>query len=147
MGRITIANEHGRYRRNHREISRYVRHVLRGERMPRWNVAVVFIDSRRSRRMNSRFLGHRYPTDVLSFTLETGVNPEGEIYVNLDRARQQARDYGVPFRTEIARLVIHGTLHLVGYDDRRAADAHRMRQREDRYVAALAPAGRSQGGS
>jgi rRNA maturation RNase YbeY len=60
------------------------------------------------------------------------------VYVNLDRAVRQARAYRVTPANEVARLVIHGVLHLLGYDDRGAAAARRMKQREDRYVDLLA---------
>jgi rRNA maturation RNase YbeY len=85
--------------------------------------------------LNRRFLSHDYVTDVLSFDLEGGKMLEGEVYVNLDRARQQAQEYGVAFGNEVARLVIHGTLHLVGYDDRRPKDVRAMRSQEEKHLA------------
>lgn len=108
--------------------------VLRAEGCSDAEVSVVFIDSRRSRMLNRRFLRHDYVTDVLSFPLGMGETPEGEVYVNLDRARQQARSYGVSFSNEVGRLVIHGVLHLLGYDDTTSAAQRRMKLKEDRYV-------------
>lgn len=87
--------------------------------------------------MNREFLRHNYPTDVLSFPLEGGANLEAEIYVNLDRARIQAREHGVSFANEVARLVIHGTLHLAGYDDRGKRKAGMMLERQEKYVGTL----------
>ncbi len=75
----------------------------------------------------------------MSFPLEERGPVEGEIYVNLDKAARQARTYRVSLANETARLVIHGTLHLLGYDDLRAGPAKRMKQREDLYVGLLAP--------
>jgi probable rRNA maturation factor len=80
------------------------------------------------------YLNHDFVTDVLSFPLESGRLLEGEIYVNLDRARAQAGEYGVSQANEIARLVIHGTLHLVGFDDTTAQKAKVMKVQEDRHV-------------
>ena len=59
---------------------------------------------------------------------------EGEVYVNLDRARTQANEYGVSFSNEVARLIIHGTLHLVGFDDSTKGKAQRMKAEEDRLL-------------
>ena len=73
-------------------------------------------------------------TDVISFPLEEGSNLEGEVYVNLDRARQQAKEFQVTVPAEVARLVIHGTLHLVGYDDTTLRKAAVMKKREDAHV-------------
>jgi rRNA maturation RNase YbeY len=100
------------------------------------SVGVVFVGSRRCRRINREWLGHDEVTDVITFPLGEGGALEGEVYVNLDRARTQARDYGVPEQMEVARLVAHGVLHLAGHDDRRPADARRMRAAEDRVLSA-----------
>jgi rRNA maturation RNase YbeY len=97
-------------------------------------VSIVFIDSRYSRRINRRYLNHDSVTDVISFPLETGALLEGEVYVNLDRARVQAREYGVSFSNEVARLVIHGTLHLVGFEDSTEKKALGMKAEEDRHL-------------
>jgi probable rRNA maturation factor len=84
--------------------------------------------------MNRKFLHHDYVTDVLSFPLGAREALEGEVYVNLDRARQQAVEYGVTFTSETGRLVIHGVLHLLGYDDTTSGPRRRMKKKEDRYV-------------
>jgi probable rRNA maturation factor len=104
-------------------------------------LSLVLIDRHRCRRINERFLGHRFETDVLSFPLEPRPRLEGEVYVNLDRAATQARRYEVTFGNEVARLAVHGTLHLLGYDDHRPADTRRMKAAEERYVALAKRAG------
>ena len=97
-------------------------------------VSVVVIDNRQMRRLNRTYLGHDYPTDVIAFPLEEGKRIEGEIYVNADRARIQARRYRVSFNEEVARLVIHGTLHLAGYDDTTRRASAVMKEAEDREL-------------
>jgi rRNA maturation RNase YbeY len=130
---ITITNAHPSYRMRGREIAKYVGRVLK--RKGTEAVSVVFVDSRRIRRLNEKYLGHNEPTDVIGFALETEGRLEGEIYVNLDRAKTQARQYGVTLKNEVARLVIHGALHLVGFGDRTATQAQIMRREEDRHMA------------
>ena len=113
-----------------------VRGVLRGETRKDADLNIVFIADGRMIRMNSTFLKHRNTTDVLSFPL-SGTNSrtiEGEIYVNLDQAQRQAKEYRVSIRNETARLVIHGVLHLVGYDDRSKRAKARMTRLEDNYL-------------
>ena len=136
--RIAVVNACRRIRVNGARVRRIVSRVLRDEGQPPATVTVVFIDSRRSRRMNREFLRHDYPTDVLSFPLERGANLEAEIYVNLEKARSQAREHGVSFSNEVARLLIHGTLHLAGYDDRGKRKSEMMRRRQESYVRQLA---------
>lgn len=99
---------------------------------------MILADTTTVRALNRRYLGHDRSTDVLSFPLAEGRILEGEVYVNLDRARAQARDYGVSYPEEVIRLVVHGTLHLAGYEDGTALARRAMRLREDRYVEALA---------
>jgi rRNA maturation RNase YbeY len=87
--------------------------------------------------MNRRFLGHRGATDVISFPLDEKKAVEGEVYVNLDKAREQAGRERVPEHEEILRLVVHGVLHLLGYDDGTVRLRLGMKRREDRCLRAL----------
>jgi probable rRNA maturation factor len=132
---VAVHNAHRRYRISRARVTRLVRSVCRGEGVDRARVSVVFIGSRACRTLNRKFLRHDYVTDVLSFPLgEKAGDVEGEIYVNLDRSREQARAYRVSPVLERSRLVVHGTLHLLGYTDGTQRNARRMHQREDRYL-------------
>jgi len=97
---VEVFNAHPRRRVRSAPVRRAVRQVVRLERRRSAAVTVVFIDGRRCARINQKFLGHRGSTDVISFPLEEGPPTEGEVYVNLDRARRQARTYGVAERTK-----------------------------------------------
>lgn len=134
MIRVAVANEHPRYKIGRAVVTGYVRRVLRKAGISRAEVSVVFIGSRFIRKINRRYLGHDEVTDVISFTLGSEANLEGEVYVNLDRARQQARSYDVTFACEVSRLVIHGTLHLVGFDDRTRSSSQRMTAEQESHV-------------
>jgi probable rRNA maturation factor len=140
---VAVFNAHPALRIRRPGVVRAVACVAMGERRKQASVSVVFVGNRASARMNRKFLGHAGGTDVISFPLGEGRRIEGEIYVNLDRARAQARVYGVGFANEVSRLVVHGTLHLFGYDDRTAPQARGMKRKEDRYVDVLA-SGREQ---
>ncbi|MBI1807597.1 MAG: rRNA maturation RNase YbeY [Ignavibacteria bacterium] len=113
-----------------------VRRVLQGECKGEAEINVIAIHDRAMLALNSTYLGHYYATDVLSFPLsEDKKKLEGEVYVNLDQARRQAREYGVSMNNECVRLVIHGVLHLVGYTDVTAREKKRMTKRENGYLA------------
>jgi probable rRNA maturation factor len=81
-------------------------------------------------RLNREFLGHDYPTDVLSFRSEFDDGFVGEIAISLDRARAQAAEHGHDVSTEIRILMLHGALHLIGMDHE--TDGGRMRRAETR---------------
>lgn len=90
--------------------------------------------------LNREYLDHDYHTDVLAFDL-SGSEPdvvEGEVYVDLDTAQERHDEFDATFETEAYRYAVHGTLHLIGYDDADDADAATMRTLEDHYLDALA---------
>jgi probable rRNA maturation factor len=100
---------------------------------PGASVDVAVVDDAAMRRLNARYRGVRRRTDVLAFPLEAPDAPGqllGQIVISADTARRHARSMGVPIRLELDLLVIHGTLHLVGYDDRDPVEATLMHHRE-----------------
>ncbi|MEX1139330.1 MAG: rRNA maturation RNase YbeY [Bacteroidota bacterium] len=134
---IHVAYQHPARRFSRKETRRVLNAVLRKERSQRWDVSVVFTNDRHMRKINRTFLGHNEVTDVIAFPLHDAMKVDAEVYVNLDRAACQARDEKVPFAEEVRRLLIHGTLHVLGYRDSTKTQRHRMRKREDRYLALL----------
>ncbi len=91
-------------------------------------------------RINEAFLRHQGPTDVITFDYaDSGRDPalSGEIFVCLPEAKRQARRFRVAWQQEVVRYLVHGVLHLCGYDDRRAADRLRMKREEGRLLRAL----------
>lgn len=96
------------------------------------SIRLVLIGDRKMAALHREFLNVPGTTDVLTFDLsEPGEALEGEIYICLDQARRQARDYRVPLYEEVARLAAHGVLHLAGYDDHTDAGKTEMRRLED----------------
>jgi rRNA maturation RNase YbeY len=139
---IRSFNIHRRRRIRHAEVRKLVRLVLTSERIRHAAVNVVFVDDKRMKDLNGTYLKHWYATDVLSFPLEERPRGllEGEVYVNLDQALRQSRQYRASFADEKRRLVIHGVLHLTGHEDGTAALRRAMASREDSYLAKFARA-------
>lgn len=106
-------------------------------------VQLVLIGDRQMRRLNATYRGKDRTTDVLSFNLDPG--PEaaasgtaplwGEVYISLPRARAQAREQQVPLLTELARLLVHGLLHLAGHDHNTAKELRFMEGETERLLA------------
>lgn len=134
MMRVQVFNAHTRYRLHRKKVARYVSRVLKEKRKTSGTISVILIGSRYCRILNRDFLGHDYVTDVISFNLSEGKRLEGEIYINLDQAKKQASDYSVPFYNEVARLAIHGALHLIGFDDATRAGREKMRREEAKQL-------------
>lgn len=99
-------------------------------------IRFIFIEDEYSRKINKQYLNHDYPTDVISFPFEsTNQYVEGEVYVNVEQAAEQAADYKVSLEEEVWRLMIHGILHLLGENDSTSSEREKMRQKEDHYLA------------
>jgi probable rRNA maturation factor len=101
-------------------------------------LSIVFVSDASLARLHARHLGDKSRTDVITFDLSDDLDgAAGEIYVSAQRARSVARARGVPARRELALYVVHGVLHLCGYDDRSRADRARMRDAEARVLRGL----------
>ena len=124
-----------------------LRAALRSLGFPRASVSLVLTDDARIRILNRDFLEHDHPTDVLSFPLADPGDLEDrerelflvEIYISVETARAQAREARRPFAREVAHLLVHGLLHLVGHDHAAPAERRRMRAAESRLLRELAP--------
>src|SRR5436305_965119 len=119
-----------------REVARA---VLEGEGAADAEISLAFVDNATIHSLNKRFLNHDEPTDVLSFPMSgRGAKVfEGELVMGAEVAQAQAQERGHDVGVELALYVIHGLLHLCGYDDRDEKDSKRMRQRERHYLKLL----------
>ena len=136
-----------------RDVAGIARLVLRAEKVRRARLSIAFVDDTRIARLNRRHLGHRGPTDVISFALpDESEGLVGDIYIAPGVARRNAVEQRTPIRVELTRLVVHGVLHVVGYDHPEGAGRYesRMWARQEQLVrrivrrpAAAAPRPRS----
>jgi probable rRNA maturation factor len=115
------------------------RTVLEGEGVADYEISLAFVDDVTIHRLNLRYLKHDEPTDVLSFPLsEPGTKKlSGELVIGAEVALVRAREHGHDVQAELGLYVIHGLLHLCGFDDHEDADARAMRERERHYLARL----------
>jgi len=120
-------------------VRRAVAAVLAGERRAA-RMSVTFLGRDAMRRLNRDHLGHDRPTDVISFALDTPAGLHGDVYVCPWVAAREARARGLPARQEVVRLVVHGTLHVLGWDHPAGGARTRspMWRRQERYVERLA---------
>ena len=112
-----------------------VRRVLQGEGTTSAVISVALVNDDTIHRLNRQFLGHDYATDVLSFPLgqEDG-HLEGEIVVSAETAARQAERYAWSPADELLLYLVHGSLHLAGYDDAADDERQEMRNREAEYL-------------
>ena len=124
-------------------VRRMVAGTLKLEKQKSREVSVLITDDRRIRAINKKSLGHDYATDVISFWAKPGtlVGREsgylGDLVVSAQTARSMAKELGLPFREELGRYLVHGTLHLLGYDDKASADRKKMHTRQESILKKL----------
>lgn len=96
---------------------------------------VIFTGDEKLYEINNEFLGHDYYTDIITFNYNEGRIVNGEIYISVDRVRDNAENLSVTFTSEIRRVIFHGFLHLCGYDDRTSEEKKEMAGMEEMYLA------------
>ena len=98
-------------------------------------ITFIFSNDEFLRKLKQKYFNVDVYTDVISFNLESQGEPlEGEIYISRDRAEENAQLFGITFEDELKRLVIHGSLHLLGHDDKTDNERKKMKQLEDYYL-------------
>jgi probable rRNA maturation factor len=139
MSKISIASPQEAVPIDRAFMRQLVRAVLDGEGVEDAEISLAFVDNPTIHGLNKRFLQHDEPTDVLSFPLsEPGARRlSGELVVGAEVALAQATARGHDVQAELALYVIHGLLHLLGYDDHSDDEAAEMRQRERHYLQQL----------
>jgi probable rRNA maturation factor len=107
-------------------------------------IGIVLCDDPTIQELNKRFLNHDYPTDVLSFLLSEGSRASGteqglvgEIIISVETAERNAKRFRQTLESELLRLAIHGTLHLLGYDDATNSQRRAVRRKERQYLRSV----------
>lgn len=110
--------------------------VLSGEGIKTAKVVLAFVNNTHIHRLNKQFLDHDEPTDVLTFAYSepSAKKLEGEVVIGYEVAQEYARDRGHTWEQELLLYVIHGCLHLCGYDDKTPPAAREMRAKERDYL-------------
>ncbi|MDD3458015.1 MAG: rRNA maturation RNase YbeY [Weeksellaceae bacterium] len=97
----------------------------------------IFCSDDQLLQINIEYLQHDYYTDVIGFQYSKGNKLSGDIYISIDRVRENATENLVSFEKELARVMIHGILHFMNYKDKNEAEVQQMRQAEDKHLACL----------
>jgi rRNA maturation RNase YbeY len=121
---------------NKRKIHLLVNRLTRELSFNTSNLEINFISSDDIKKINKKYLNHDYATDVITFSYSSDKkNIDGEIIISIDDAQINSRKFKVSFYEEIARLVIHGVLHLLGYDDQITSDKKVMKRMENKLLS------------
>lgn len=126
--------------RDKRLIAKWLRSVAEAEGYTLGDVTYIFCSSAVHRKMNIDFIGHDYFTDVITFDYSdrrgSGV-VSGDVFIDVETVKDNARIYGATARQEMRRVVVHGLLHLCGQKDKTPRAEKQMHSKEDKYLAIL----------
>lgn len=141
---VDVSTDGVRLALSRERVKEIVRATLKGARVNHALISVTFLSARRVAALNRKHLGHAGATDVISFSFARGHQSApvvGDVYIAPDVARANARELGGSVREELTRLVVHGTLHVLGHDHPEGDQRTRspMWRMQERLVARLAP--------
>ncbi len=97
-------------------------------------LSFIFCSDEYLLKMNNDYLKHNFYTDVITFDYTEGDIISGDIFISIDRVKENAEKYNVSFENELQRVMIHGVLHLVGYNDKTEEEQKQMREKESQYL-------------
>ncbi|MCU0431921.1 MAG: rRNA maturation RNase YbeY [Bacteroidia bacterium] len=117
------------------EARKWLARIARKHKKQIGQLTYIFVSDEQLWAMNKDYLQHHTYTDIITFDYTQGNTVSGELYLSIDRIRDNAKTYGVPLRDELHRVMAHGLLHLCGFKDKTTKDAALMRRQEDAALA------------
>lgn len=115
--------------------NRWLKAVAGSEVRKIGDVNIIFCSDNYILDMNMKYLGHDYFTDIITFDYCEGDVLSGDLFISVDSVRENATFYDVDFNVELNRVIVHGLLHLIGYDDHTEEDISVMRSKENYYLS------------
>lgn len=114
--------------------SNWISKVIESENKKEGEINYIFCDDEYLLEINQQYLDHDTLTDIISFDYSVGNELHGDIFISIERVRENAEDFSVSFDDELKRVMIHGVLHYCGYKDKSESDEQIMRNKEDEKI-------------
>ena len=120
---------------NEEAIRVWISNVIKSEAKNEGEINYIFCDDEYLLQINQEHLQHDYYTDIISFDYSLGNEINGDMFISVDRVKENAQDFNVSFNDELKRVIVHGILHYCGYKDKSGVDELLMRSKEDEKLA------------
>ena len=115
--------------------NRWLKLVAESEIRRIGQISIIFCSDNYILDVNQKYLQHDYFTDIITFDYCDGDKISGDLFISVDTVRDNAVEYGTEFADELNRVIVHGVLHLIGYDDHEEEDIKEMRAKENYYLS------------
>jgi probable rRNA maturation factor len=122
---------------NEERLATWISEVISSEGFKEDEINYIFCDDEYLFKLNVEFLDHDTLTDIISFDYSIGKIIQGDIFISIERVRENASDFNVSFLDELHRVMVHGVLHYCGYKDKSDGEEKLMREKENHYLNAL----------
>lgn len=119
---------------NEEQYSSWISNVISSENKKEGDINYIFCDDEYILEINKQYLDHDYYTDIISFDYSVGNELHGDIFVSIERVRENAIEFEVTFDEELKRVLAHGVLHYCGYKDKTEEEELLMRSKEDEKI-------------
>ena len=119
---------------NEDQLSNWLSQVILSENKKEGDINYIFCDDEYLLNLNEQYLDHDTLTDIISFDYTVGNELHGDIFISIERVRENAKDFNVTFDEELKRVLAHGILHYCGFKDKSEEDEQLMRQKEDEKI-------------
>jgi probable rRNA maturation factor len=121
--------------RDRTKLKKFIEAAFRNEKKKLKSLNYIFCGDEELLQINRQYLKHDYYTDIITFELSKKGEPiEGEIYISIDRVKENSRNLGELVNKELHRVIFHGALHLCGYKDKAQSEIRKMRAKEDQFL-------------
>jgi rRNA maturation RNase YbeY len=117
------------------DFSSWLSDVIISENKKEGDINYIFCDDEYLLKINIEYLNHDTLTDIISFDYSIGNELNGDIFISVERVKDNANDFNVPFKDELKRVLVHGLLHYCGYKDKSDKDEQLMRFKEDEKIS------------
>jgi rRNA maturation RNase YbeY len=120
---------------NKKEVKKFIELLFKLEKKSLNRIDYIFCSDEYLLEINKQHLQHDYYTDIITFELSKNNRTEAEVYISVERVKDNSITMSTSFKSEMLRVLFHGALHLCGYKDKTKAEAEQMRKKENQYLA------------
>lgn len=123
---------------NKNNIKKGIKKILEEEKKQNFDINIIFINNQNIKEINLEYRSKNYPTDVISFPVENSKKMvRGDIFISLEKVKENAVKYGEKFKNELKKIIVHGVLHLIGYDHVKKNQKEKMYIKQENYIKFL----------